>query len=184
MPRVEAYENNDGQAQVGAANLLSMIGQAKGVTGGWSGFALKSILVSTSAATVWGLASWMLFHGPLGPALSFLGGSGFGFVGGLVSRWRTDTAEALHLVDMFPRLMEHHVRVGECGRELEGRDFGEWARNLRSSPRKQGVLIAAMYSAAPALDRIRQEKEEALVAAYAAREAEAVASVAEADGQR
>lgn len=41
-----------------------------------------------------------------------------------------------------------------------------------------------MYSAAPALDRIRQEKEEALVAAYAAREAEAVASVAEADGQR
>ena len=52
MPRVEAYENNDGQAQVGAANLLSMIGQAKGVTGGWSGFALKSILVSTSAATV------------------------------------------------------------------------------------------------------------------------------------
>lgn len=119
-----------------------------------------------------------------------------------------------------PALAQHHVRVGECGRELEGRDFGEWARNLRSSPRKQGercrsgqrraasgaaaacapsvvtctafplplplsgVLIAAMYSAAPALDRIRQEKEEALVAAYAAREAEAVASVAEADGQR
>lgn len=37
-----------------------------------AGFALKSIMVSTSAATVFGLASWMLFQGPAGPALSFL----------------------------------------------------------------------------------------------------------------
>jgi hypothetical protein len=94
---------------------------------------------------VFGLASWMLFHGPLGPALSFLvslipgnalpctawvasapcipgsplcptlglpractrhGGSGFGFIGGLVSRWRTDAAEAVLLAGKFPRLIE------------------------------------------------------------------------------
>lgn len=37
-----------------------------------AGFALKSLMVSSSAATVFGLAGWMLFQGPAGPALSFL----------------------------------------------------------------------------------------------------------------
>lgn len=34
------------------------------------------------------------------------GGSGFGFVGGLVSRWRTDVAEALQLSRQYPLLIE------------------------------------------------------------------------------
>lgn len=34
-----------------------------------------------------------------------------------------------------------------------------------------GIAIAAMYSAAPALERIRQEEEDAIVAAYASGEA-------------
>jgi hypothetical protein len=44
-----------------------------------------------------------------------------------------------------------------------------------------GIAIAAMYSAAPALARIRQEQEEALIAAYAGREA-AAETAAAADG--
>lgn len=80
----------------------------------------------------------MLLHGPLGPALSFLVGapasadataatvvsitrhapapctlqcgSGIGFVGGLVHRWRTDVAEALHVTRQYPRLIEARRR--------------------------------------------------------------------------
>jgi hypothetical protein len=45
-----------------------------------------------------------------------------------------------------------------------------------------GIAIAAMYSAAPALARIRQEQEEALIAAYAGREAAAETAAAAAGG--
>lgn len=142
-------------------------------------------------------------------------GTGFGSIGGLVSRWRSDVAEALSLVDRFPALIEHHVRMNSDGGRLLncGQTFGEWAADLPRNPRKQGegaaaacvvalqhrlaahllpahhpmlcrplllrfagIAIAAMYSAAPALERIRQEQEEALVAAYAAREAELAAA--------
>jgi hypothetical protein len=55
MPSHEYYEQaNDGQAQVGAHSLLAMIGNSKGLTAGWSGFAIKSLLVSSSSATVRG----------------------------------------------------------------------------------------------------------------------------------
>lgn len=50
------------------------------------------------------------------------------------------------------------------------------------SPDAAGIAIAAMYSAAPALDRIRQESEDALVAAYCAREAEVAAASAGSTG--
>ena len=48
---------------------------------------------------------------------------------------------------------------------------------------RAGLLIQAMYSAAPALDRIRQEQEEALVAAYTAKEAETVVDVGSGGGE-
>ena len=64
--------------------------------------------------------------------------------------------------------LQHHVRIGESGLELEGRDFADWTSNLRQSPRKQGIIISAMYSATPALNRIRAKQEEALVAEYTA----------------
>ncbi|KAL4452325.1 hypothetical protein ABPG75_007987 [Micractinium tetrahymenae] len=177
MPAREPYEREDGQAHTSAQTLLTMLGGAKNLTSGFSVFAIKTLAISWSAATVFGMSSYMLFHGPLGPALSFMAGSGFGFVGGLVSRWRSDTAEALLMVDRFPALMEHHVRMNSDGGRLLncGQTFGEWAADLPRNPRKQGIVIAAMYSAAPALERIRQEQEDAVVAAYAAREAERAA---------
>lgn len=46
------------------------------------------------SALVFGQASSMLLSGWLGPGLSFLAGSWFGFTGGLVHRWRTDREEA------------------------------------------------------------------------------------------
>ena len=42
-----------------------------------------------------------------------------------------------------------------------------------------GIAIAAMYSATPALERLRQEEEDALVAMYVARQAELAASLAD-----
>ncbi len=119
MPAHEKYVADQGEAQSGASSLLSLIGQSKHVTGGFPIFAIKSMLVSFSSATVskgaaltrvpwqgfhagfalavhatgcrtpahagcqqrvtsipvlqvFGCASYMLLHGPLGPALSFL----------------------------------------------------------------------------------------------------------------
>ncbi|GAB4824235.1 hypothetical protein N2152v2_011281 [Parachlorella kessleri] len=108
-------------------------------------------------------------------------GSGFGFIGGLVSRWRTDVAEALILCQKFPMLIEHHARISEVGRELEVQSFADWSKDMRWNPRKLGIAIAAMYSAAPALERLRQEEEDALVAMYVARQAEFAASLADKD---
>ncbi len=67
-------------------------------------------------------------------------GSGFGFLGGLISRWRSDVAEALSLVDRFPVLIEHHVRMNSDGGRLLncGQTFTEWAADLPRNPRKQG----------------------------------------------
>ena len=48
-----------------------------------------------------------------------------------------------------------------------------------------GHVIAAMYSAAPALERIHQEQEDALVTAYATRDAATATAAVEgtADGE-
>lgn len=39
---------------------------------------------------------------------SLQSGTGFGFIGGLVSTWRTDAHEVLLLTRKFPALIEHH----------------------------------------------------------------------------
>eukprot|EP00887_Chlorella_sp_A99_P005229 scaffold1.g5229.t1 len=173
MPSREPYEQNEGQAQVGTAGLLSLISLSKNATSGFAGFAVKTAIVSSSAATVFGLCSYMLLHGPLGPGISFLGGYLFGAVGGVVSRWRTDVADALLTVDRFPRLIEHHLRAGEARFELEGQSFEAWRADLRRNPRKQGHVVAAMYSASPTLCRIHSEREEAVAQMYVEDEAAA-----------
>ena len=107
MPAREAYETNEGQASVGAGQLMAMIGQvtvaggrptaaarttaaaaccapysqltaappsrppaqSKHLTAGWVGFAVKSLAVSSSAATVFGLARRGRGAAPLPTAL-------------------------------------------------------------------------------------------------------------------
>ena len=66
-----------------------------------------------------------------------------------------------------------------CGEEAAAGGCGAPGASggLPSSPRRRsphpaspaGLAVAAMYSASPAIERIRQEQEEALVAAYVER---------------
>ena len=89
-------------------------------------------------------------------------GTGFGFVGGLVHRWRTDSHSALHLFQLYPELFEFHSKLLEP-RQFAGVEFKEWAKDVHTCRAKQGLLIAAMYSAGPSLDRINQEQEAAVL---------------------
>jgi hypothetical protein len=43
-------------------------------------------------------------------APAFLLGAAFGYMGGLVHRWRTDVMEAKEAMIRYPALMEHHIR--------------------------------------------------------------------------
>lgn len=52
MPQREKYDEVGGEAQSSAQTLLSMIGGSKSLTSGWAGFAFKTLVVSSSAATV------------------------------------------------------------------------------------------------------------------------------------
>lgn len=52
MPARELYEQNEGQAQVGAATLLNMLSGSKHITSGFGIFALKSLAVSWCSGTV------------------------------------------------------------------------------------------------------------------------------------
>ena len=63
------------------------------------------------AARITSRMCWMVLVRPMSASsldyfLSQQAGSGFGFIGGLVSRWRTDVAEALILCQKFPLLIE------------------------------------------------------------------------------
>lgn len=61
-------------------------------------------------------------HLPAPHSLQF--GSGLGFVGGLVHRWRTDVAEALHVTQHYPRLIEARNRAIPAGPRAAGRRAG------------------------------------------------------------
>lgn len=164
MPRIIEYTENEGSAQTSANTFINLINQSKSATAGLAGFQVKTVVVSSVSAVLFGQTSSMLFTPLVGPGLSFLLGSGFGFVGGLVHRWRTDVREAQDAVDEFPRLMEHHLRLADPD-TLRKVTFEEWRRRLRVDPVTQGHAIAALYSAAPAMQRIREMREEDIVTA-------------------
>lgn len=164
MPRIIEYTENEGTAQTSANTLINLINQSKTATAGLAGFQVKTVVVSSVSAVLFGQTSSMLFSPIVGPGLSFLLGSGFGFIGGLVHRWRTDVREAQDAVEEFPKLMEHHLRLA-VPENLRKIPFEEWRRMLHNDPVTQGYGIAALYSAAPAIQRIREMREEEIVAA-------------------
>lgn len=162
MPRIIEYTENEGSAQTSASTLLNLINQSKSATNAMAGFQVKSLVVSSVSAVVFGSSFSMLFASILGPGLPFLAGAGFGFVGGCVHRWRTDVKEAKDAFYEFPELMEHHLRLTDPP-GLPGKTFAEWKMGIATDAVKQGYAVAALYSAAPAIQRIKEMKEEALI---------------------
>jgi hypothetical protein len=48
-------------------------------------------------------------------------------------------------------------------RQFDRISFEEWAKDVHTCRAKQGLLVAAMYSAAPALEKIVEGQEAALL---------------------
>ncbi|EFJ42449.1 hypothetical protein VOLCADRAFT_107245 [Volvox carteri f. nagariensis] len=162
MVRRDAYESDAPSGPGGAFNLLRLVGHSKHLSSGFVGFAIKSFSVSAGASVVFGMASYMLFSKHIGPVMPFLGGAAFGFVGGLVHRYMNDLDEAQLMLTRYPKIMEYHVGQVEPS-ELRDVSFADWLRDQKSSLRKQGVLIAALYSAADTLSKLQEEEEERIL---------------------
>lgn len=161
MPRIIEYTENEGTAQTSASTMLQLINQSKSATAGLAGFQVKALVVSSIAATIFGEFSFMCFSPIFGPGLSFIVGAGVGFVGGLVHRWRTDVREAKQAFCEFPALMGYHLRMTDpCLRNVQ---LTEWRRRMETDHVQQGFAIAALYTAAPSIARIKEMQEEELV---------------------
>ena len=63
-------------------------------------------------------------------------------------------------------LMEHHIRLTDT-HVLRRTTFEAWRRGLERDYVKQGYAVGALYSAAPAIQRIREVREEELITAAA-----------------
>ncbi|GIL63745.1 hypothetical protein Vafri_17756 [Volvox africanus] len=111
---------------------------------------------------MFGITSYMAFSKYLGPAMPFLGGAAFGFIGGLVHRYLTDKEEAQLMLSRYPKIIEYHINQVEP-MELRDVSFDKWLVDLRTNMRKQGVLISALYSASDTITKLQEEEEERIL---------------------
>lgn len=167
MPRIIEYTENEGSAQTSVSTLMQLINQSKSATAGMAGFQIKALVVSSISAAIFGEMSFMLLSNIFGPGMRFIVGAGTGFLGGLVHRWRTDVREAKQAFCEFPALMGYHLRMVDPSLRLV--QLNEWRRRMESDQVQQGFAIAALYSAAPSLARIKEAQEEEIVNLEAAR---------------
>eukprot|EP01137_Pigoraptor_chileana_P006703 Opistho-2@51319 len=159
------YEQDNGQTSTGASALFNAIGNSKSLAGGFAGYMMKSMIVASSASVVFGLSTSMLFFGPMAP-FAFLGGAGFGFVGGLVHRWNTDVRDAIQASEEFPELIEYHIRNLDP-QFFSKQSYADWQAKLRASNIKaRGTAITAYYSAAEAITDIRRRREAIIAERY------------------
>jgi hypothetical protein len=163
MPRIIEYTENEGSAQTSASTLMTLINSSKSSTAGMAGFQIKATVVSSVSAVLFGQTTSMIASSFLGSGLSFLFGAGFGFFGGLVHRWRTDVNEAKEALEQHPELMEHHLRITEP-QLLKTMTYDEWRKRVcQGNIVNQGHAVAALYSASPAIQRIRDMKEKSII---------------------
>ena len=163
-------KQRDGSAQAGGLQLVSVITQARPSTLALALFATKSLVISASFATVGGLAGVIIFAPTFGPVLPFLIGSWTGFTIGVVQRYRIDGDEAIDASKKYPALMQLHVDQLLVNAR-KGQPFDEWRTSLETNHFKRGLAILGLYGASDAIDKIRQQREAALVDAYAQRQA-------------
>ncbi|PNW72867.1 hypothetical protein CHLRE_14g609600v5 [Chlamydomonas reinhardtii] len=178
MGRRDPYEGDAPSGPGGAFKMMSLLGHSRHQSSGTVGFFIKSLSVSACSSVVFGISSYMCLSWALGPVLPFLGGSAFGFVGGLVHRYRVDLDEARLMTVRYPRVIEHHVRQVEP-MELTSTPggFEAWLAGVPGSLKRQGVLVAALYSAADTISKLQDEEEERILEeSYRGREAAAAAA--------
>lgn len=167
-------KQRDGSAQSGAVQIINVITQARPSTVALALFATKSLIISSSFATVGGLAGIMIFSQAFGPVLPFLIGSWAGFTIGVLQRYRIDGDEAVDAAVKYPALIELHVDELMVNAR-KGQRFEEWRKDLSSNHFKRGLAILGLYGASDAIDRVRQQRESALVSKYASTENEQAA---------
>ena len=159
-------KQRDGSAQSGAMQMISVVTQARPSTVALALFATKSLVISASLATVGGLAGVALFAPMFGPVLPFLIGSWTGFTLGVAQRYIVDGDEAIAAANTYPALMELHVDQLMVDAR-RGQNFDEWRAGLRKDHYKRGLAILGLYGASEAIDKVRQQREAALIDAYA-----------------
>ncbi|KAG2423645.1 hypothetical protein HXX76_015162 [Chlamydomonas incerta] len=162
MGRRDPYEGDAPSGPGGAFKMMSLLGHSRHQSSGTVGFFIKSLSVSACSSVVFGISSYMCLSWALGPVLPFLGGSAFGFVGGLVHRYRVDLDEAQLMTARYPRVIEHHVRLVEP-MELHSTGFESWLSGVPRSLKRQGVLVAALYSASDTISKLQEEEEERIL---------------------
>lgn len=164
MPHVEKYaEQQNGQNQQSSLNLLDIIAHTRPTTSGLAVMMTKTLLISSSLATVGGIAATTIFAPLIGPVIPFLIGSGVGFIGGLVQRWSFDTEEAIAVTEQYPKLINFHLRHFKVGLLRDHESFADWKRDIKTNSVKQAHAVLAMYSAAESLTALRKHQEEEIV---------------------
>lgn len=158
-------KQRDGSAQSGALQMVSVVTQSRPSTISLALFATKSLIVSTSFATVGGLAGILLFAPTFGPVLPFLIGSWAGFSIGIVQRYRVDGDDAIEAAKKYPALMELHMDQLTVNAR-KGQRFDEWRQDLSTNHYKRSLAILGLYGASEAIDKVRQQREAALIESY------------------
>lgn len=69
MPRIIEYTENEGSAQTSASTFINLINSSKNATAGLSGFQIKTIVVSSVSAVIFGQATTMVAASILGPGI-------------------------------------------------------------------------------------------------------------------
>lgn len=160
----ERYEENSQAVPSSAHSILSLIGGAKSFGSGYGAFMTKTIVLSSCASCIFGLAGFMMGSLPCFgmPLLGYMAGAQFGFTGGLLTRWLSDRDAATRAVDEYPALMAHQLRI------MEPVSFGnseimQWKKDLRVNIAKQGMAVAAYYDCSDSISQLQDAKEAKLV---------------------
>ncbi|KAK0944861.1 hypothetical protein LTR29_003674 [Friedmanniomyces endolithicus] len=137
------------------------------------------VLVSgTLSSACLGLAGASISASLLGTgALPFLICSCAGFIFGAIGFYRSTMAHSLAMLERYPRLIQLHLDAN-----FPSRGFMRWRSEdlrpemFRGSWRMQSLLMTALLTAQPAIDRIYDERESVLVEEARAELAAAAAS--------
>ncbi|TKA74050.1 hypothetical protein B0A55_05770 [Friedmanniomyces simplex] len=126
---------------------------------------VRILLSGTASSACLGLAGAGLSAYILGTgALPFLLCSCAGFIFGAVGFYRSTMLQSLAMLDRHPRLLQLHLDAN-----FPGRGFMKWRREELRAERFRGswamgsMLMVALLTAQPAIDRIYDDREAVLV---------------------
>ncbi|KAK0939396.1 hypothetical protein LTR29_009012 [Friedmanniomyces endolithicus] len=174
---LRSRQESSGFSVMGVGQDLLRIGGG-GSPLGASYFMVRVLVSGTLSSACLGLAGAGLIATLLGTgALPFLLCSCAGFVFGAIGFYRSTVVQSLAMLERHPRLMQLHLDAN-----FPSRGYMRWRREdlrperFRGSWRMESVLMTALLTAQPAIDRIYDERESVLVEEARAELAAAAAS--------